>query len=71
MFLERLDLLLVHHNINVRKLLAELNINHNAYNNWEKRGTVPGGDTLVKLADYFNVSIDYLLGRTGNPDVNR
>ena len=27
-------------------------------------------DVLIKLADYYNVSIDYLLGRTDNPDKN-
>ena len=26
---------------------------------------------LIALADYFNVSMDYLAGRTDNPDVNR
>lgn len=27
--------------------------------------------TLIALADYFEVSIDYLVGRTDNPEVNR
>lgn len=27
--------------------------------------------TLIALADYFDVSIDYLVGRTDNPEVNR
>ena len=26
---------------------------------------------LIALADYFNVSMDYLAGRTDNPDINR
>lgn len=35
-------------------------------------GTVkPKLDTVVKLADFFNVSIDYLVGRTDNPTVMR
>ena len=25
----------------------------------------------IKLADYYNVSVDYLLGRTDNPKMNR
>lgn len=28
-------------------------------------------DILIKLADYYNVSVDYILGRTNNPDVNK
>lgn len=32
-----------------------------------KNGSIPNGETLFKLADYFNCSIDYLLGRAENP----
>ena len=31
----------------------------------------PPTETLVKLADYYNVSVDYLLCRTDNPQVNK
>lgn len=27
--------------------------------------------TLIKLADFFNVSLDYLVGRTDNPEINK
>ncbi len=27
--------------------------------------------TLIKLADYYNVSVDYILGRTDNPKLNK
>ena len=30
----------------------------------------PSSENLIKLADYFNLSVDYLLGRTNNPEVN-
>lgn len=32
-----------------------------------KNGAVPNGETLVKLADYLSVSVDYLLGRADAP----
>jgi len=32
-----------------------------------KRGSIPKGDTLQKLADYFGVSVDYLLGKAETP----
>ncbi|MGP1361093.1 MAG: helix-turn-helix domain-containing protein [Candidatus Fimenecus sp.] len=28
-------------------------------------------DSLAKIADYLDVSVDYLLGRTDNPEVNK
>lgn len=34
---------------------------------WKKNpNTLPEGETLVKLADFFNCSIDYLAGRTND-----
>ncbi len=32
---------------------------------------VPPTETLIKLADFYNVSIDYILCRTDNPRINR
>ena len=35
-------------------------------------GTIkPSYDTLLKLADYFDLSLDYLVGRTNNPKINK
>lgn len=34
-----------------------------------KNGAIPKGDTLVKIANFFDCSIDYLLCRTENPTV--
>ena len=49
----------------------ELNISQNAISQYETGAREAGYDTLVAIADYFDVSIDYLLGRTENPKVNR
>lgn len=38
---------------------------------YEKGLNYPEVRGLIALADYFGVSIDYLVGRTDNPEVNR
>ena len=37
---------------------------------FENGERVPPTETLIKLADFYNVSIDYILCRTENPDIN-
>lgn len=37
----------------------------------EKRSTSPSCDKLSRIADCLGCSVDYLLGRTNNPEVNR
>lgn len=49
----------------------ELNLNQNSISRYETEEREADYATLIALADYFNVSIDYLLGRTDNPVVNR
>ena len=46
------------------KLAMELNIAQNTLSRYETGEREAGYDMLIKIADYFNVSIDYLLGRT-------
>lgn len=41
------------------------------YSNYERGGIDIPTTTLSKLADFHNVSVDYLLGRTNNPNMNR
>jgi transcriptional regulator with XRE-family HTH domain len=42
----------------------ELNISSGAVTKWKKEGVTPNSVTLHKIAEYFNVSVDYLLGNT-------
>lgn len=44
-----------------------LNLSERAYQHYELGDHSPQLDTLIKLADYFNVSIDYLVGRSDDP----
>ena len=53
------------------RLATELNTTQNTISRYETGEREPGIDELVKIADYFNVSVDYLIGRTENPKMNR
>lgn len=45
------------------KLAEILGINQQSINAYENRGTEPDVETLIKISDYFNTSIDFLVGR--------
>ncbi len=49
------------------KLAMDLNTNQNTISRYETGEREPGIRELINLADYFNVSVDYLLERTDNP----
>ena len=53
------------------KLAMELNMAQNTLSQYETGVREPDLKTLKILADYFNVSTDYLLERTENPEINR
>ena len=49
------------------RLAIELNTSQNTISRYETGEREPGIRELIKIADYFNVSIDYLLERSNNP----
>lgn len=53
------------------KLAMDLNMNQNTISRYENEERQAGYSELIALADYFDVSIDYLLERTDNPKTNR
>lgn len=53
--------------ITQQRLAIELGINQNSLSRYETGQRQADYDTLIKIADYFDVSIDYLLERTDNP----
>ena len=57
-------------NIAVSKMLAETAIRRSLIYDMEKRDYTPSAEILDNIADYLNRSVDYLLGRTNNPDIN-
>lgn len=55
--------------ITVKKMLEDVGMGFNAMSNM--RTSMPKADNLAKIADYLDCSVDYLLGRTDKPEVNR
>ena len=47
------------------KLAKELNVSRQLLATLESGHSVPNAELLIALADFFNVSVDYLLGRDG------
>lgn len=54
-------------NSNLKEVALNLGFGENAFYKWKVSN--PTSDKLIKVADYFNVSTDYLLGRTNNPTI--
>lgn len=52
------------------KLAMDLNMNQNSISRYENGEREADYKTLIAFADYFHVSIDYLLGRTDCPETN-
>ena len=54
-------------NITQLKLAIELHMSQNTISRYETGEREAGYAELIRIADYFNVSIDYLLERTEDP----
>lgn len=63
MFNKRLQQLRKSVKLTQDELANRLSINRGTYANYERGHRQPDFDTLIKIADYFDVSTDFLLGR--------
>lgn len=50
--------------ISAARLARDINISSGVMTQWKQRLQKPSASNLDKIADYFNVSTDYLLGKT-------
>lgn len=57
-------------NISITKMLMECELNKNTLSSMQSRGSWPQANSLAKIADYLDCSVDYLLGRTDSPEMN-
>ncbi|MBR3835849.1 MAG: helix-turn-helix transcriptional regulator [Clostridia bacterium] len=52
-------------------LQMQTGIEQSLISKFESGERIPPTETLLILADFYNVSIDYILCRTDNPEINR
>ena len=62
-FYETLSSVMKKRNVTAKQLSEKLKIGKNQFKYWKDNGNIPNGETLISLADYFDCSVDYLLGR--------
>lgn len=56
--------------VSVKQLLTDCGISKSFIYDLEKRQSSPSCDKIISIADYFNCSIDFLLGRTNKLNTN-
>lgn len=66
-FPERLVSLRKEHKLTQKELARELDLSEVGIQNYEGGRRKPAFDVLIALADYFDVSLDYLVGRSDDP----
>jgi len=64
---ERLRLLRESIHLSQAKIADEIGVSQASVNRYEKDLAAPPQETLLWYADFFNVSLDYIFGRTDNP----
>ena len=57
--------------ISITNLLTECNLRKSLVYDIEKRNAKPSIEILECISDFFDVSIDFLIGRTDNPEINK
>lgn len=57
--------------ITVGQMLRDCQLSINTLSSMQSGGYYPRLEAIVKIADYLDCSVDYLLGRTDNPEINK
>ncbi len=68
MFIEKLNKLLLKNNVTRAKLIEDIGIGKNQIKYWEVHQNTPNAETIKKIADYFGVTVEYLIGDEDYPD---
>jgi len=70
-FSERVKSLRTAKKISLSEFGEVFGISKQSAQRWETGVNIPSAENLVKIANYFDVSLDYLVGRTDKPEVNK
>lgn len=70
-FNERLRILREEKGLTQEKIARTIDMPLRSYNRLESDGAKAHYDTLMKIADYYDVSVDWLMGRTDKREINR
>lgn len=68
---ERLKALRASEGLSQKAVADAIHIDERNYRRYENGETDPSVTNAAMIADYFGVSIDYLVGRTDKPEINR
>lgn len=71
LFIERLKSLRKSTKTTQKEISYKIGVSERNYQDYEYGKVVPSATVLFALAEYFEVSIDYLVGRTDNPNINK
>lgn len=65
---QNIEMLVSQAGITINRFLKDNGFNTSFFNDL-KKGAIPSAQKIVKIADYFNVSTDSLLGRSSQPEL--
>lgn len=67
LFLSNVESLVREHNLSKQAFCDELGFSRSSFINWKKQSSIPNGETVIKIADYFKVDPKWLI--TGTIDL--
>ena len=71
MFTERFKKIIQTNNLTAYRVAKDTGISQGLMAEYHRGDKIPTVNNLVKIADYLDCSVDYLLGRTDNQEVNK
>lgn len=67
MFYDRFKALCEAKGVSCKKAVIDIGLSNSIATKWKKTGATPNGETLMKIAAYFGISVEELLGNEKKP----